>query len=48
MMKLAHVAVQFEIHVKEPPHSDKRAKRIYPNKKTRESFGVVEVVDDDT
>ena len=38
-----------------PPYSDKRAnalgkraKRADPNKKTRESFGVVEVDDDDT
>ncbi len=34
--------------IKEPTHSEKRAKRADPNKKTRESFGVVEVVDDDT
>jgi len=34
--------------IKEPTHSEKRAKRADPNKKTRESFGVVEAVDDDT
>ena len=34
--------------IKEPTHSEKRAKRADPNKKTRESFGVVEVDDDDT